>query len=172
MYCHESTEDVCIRTVLSDGCAQAKIQVAVEAAGDSASLNWTLIGPDEREVASGTVGDVSRGFEIEVSDPALWWPWTHGTPHLYALHLSLSVGGDEVDEQREVFGIREIRRVLEDPVTGEARFQFVVNGQPIFLRGANWLAPGQNRFVEITDTAEGEEVVIGALNSSTIRIRA
>ena len=133
-------EDLCVRTELAPDHSCAVIRAGVAAAGAPASLYYLLADPDGREVARGPVDGLD--VEIAVPAPKLWWPWTHGTPHLYQLRLSLVVEGEEVDSRTEAVGIREIRPILADPKAGENRFQFVINGQPIFLRGANW-APAE-----------------------------
>jgi hypothetical protein len=53
----------------------------------------------------------------------------------------VSVLADErlLDQRRIQFGIREVKPVLKDSVSGEKRFRFDVNGQPIFMRGGNWV---------------------------------
>ena len=153
-------EDVCVRPALSNDLARADIQVLVEAAGEPASLQWSLKSPSGQEVASGT-RDTSDPFSIELNNPELWWPRTHGTPVLYELSLDLTVDGKPCDSRAVPFGIRNIRHISEDPQTGENRFAFEVNGRRIFLRGACW-APlegmthcwSEDRAAHLLDLAE------------------
>ena len=44
-----------------------------------------------------------------------------------------------LDRRCTTFGIRQIKPVLKDPVNGEHRFRFDINGRPIFLRGGDWV---------------------------------
>ena len=134
-------EDVCVRPVLSPDFRSAKIQVRVETAGESAALDWALIDPAGREVGRGKKGTTPRGaqFEIAVSEPKLWWPRMYGEQNLYALEVHLRAGECVLDRRRTAFGIRGVKPVLSDPATGEKRFRFDINGQPIFLRGGDWV---------------------------------
>jgi len=81
-----------------------------------------------------------RDYELHLDKPRLWWPRTHGKPELYQLEVSLKQGKKLLDKRSVPFGIRQVRPVLFDPESGEKRFRFDINGQPIFLRGAD-LAP-------------------------------
>ena len=77
-----------------------------------------------------------RGHEIEGEievDLPLWWPHTHGTPHLESCHLELRVGDEWIDVDCGRVGFRDIRL---DTAGGAVRF--VVNGVPVFCRGACW----------------------------------
>jgi hypothetical protein len=111
---------------------------AVETAGISVPLKWRLSGPWGRPVAQGAVPQGTNAFSIAVDHPQLWWPRTHGGQPLYALDVTLTQGDRLLDRRRVTLGIRQVTPVLTDPLGGEKRFQFKVNGQPIFLRGANW----------------------------------
>jgi beta-mannosidase len=72
-------------------------------------------------------GDGDRwSGRLEVADPALWWPHTHGEPALYDARL---VGGGLTVELGRV-GFRSI--ALEEP------FALRVNGARVFCRGACW----------------------------------
>ena len=131
-------DDVRIRTTLLDDYTRATIDIGVKATGEYTSMSWALIGPDGGEVAKGSSDYPAENIEIELPEPALWWPWTHGAQNLYTLQSTLMIDGEAVDTRSDVFGVREILHVLKDPGTGEDRFSFVVNGRLMFLRGANW----------------------------------
>ncbi|WP_309119564.1 sugar-binding domain-containing protein [Paenibacillus sp.] len=84
--------------------------------------------------------------EVELPEPALWWPVGYGDPALYTLTLAGRAADDAaeaIDAIAVDFGVRTIElRPFEDtaPET-EYRWQFVVNGVPIFVKGANWCWP-------------------------------
>jgi hypothetical protein len=135
-------EDVWVRTQLTPDYRHAKFLARIETGGNPATIAWTLQGPDGSTVAKGSSNSASDGAEIsaELDTPKLWWPSTHGRPELYRLNVELLDGTNRLDHRSVLVGIREIRPVLKDPVTGEPRFRFDINGQRIFLRGAD-LAP-------------------------------
>ncbi len=132
-------EDTRINCELSPDYEHATLRVEAETGGVPASLVWSLEDPAGTEVTRGTVSAREGVFTIQLDRPRLWWPRTHGTPDLYGLRIDLLLGEEVVDSRRESIGIREVRAVLLDPDTGEARFRFEVNGMPIFLKGANWI---------------------------------
>lgn len=132
-------EDVCVRTDLSKNLKQANVKVLTQIGGASGcAIDWALTDPDGHAVARGSVDAGSGSFEIPVPDPKLWWPHTHGQPNLYQLTTTLTNRGERMDQRVVTFGIRDVQVGLEDPATGEKRFQFRVNGQLLFLQGACW----------------------------------
>ncbi|CAA6654061.1 unnamed protein product [Spirodela intermedia] len=69
--------------------------------------------------------------------PQLWWPNGMGKQYLYNVEIRVDVKGyGESDSWRHNFGFRRIQSTI-DATTG-GRF-FKVNGQPIFIRGGNWI---------------------------------
>eukprot|EP00897_Mesotaenium_endlicherianum_P010214 jgi/Mesen1/9220/ME000591S08540 len=67
----------------------------------------------------------------------LWWPNNMGEAALYQVQISAEIDGfGESDAWSHRFGFRHISHSV-DPKTGGRLFQ--VNGQPLFVRGANWI---------------------------------
>ncbi|MDQ1328568.1 MAG: beta-mannosidase, partial [Candidatus Poribacteria bacterium] len=131
-------EGIHIQTELSSDFNKAKIYTQVKSAGANSSLKWELTDPTGNKIASGTLDESNNRFEIDVDNPKLWWIWTHGVPNLYELKVDLILDGTIVDSRSVKFGIRDIKAIFTDEETGEKRFKFQINGQPIFLRGACW----------------------------------
>jgi len=76
-----------------------------------------------------------------VDGPRLWWTHELGTPALYELNVTLLDGVTALDEQRQRVGIRTL--TLDQSPDPEERgtrfFRFVLNGVPIFAKGADWI---------------------------------
>lgn len=70
---------------------------------------------------------------VEVRDPQLWWPNGHGGQPLYNLRVQ---AGDE--SLRKRIGLRTIT-VDNTPDAIGRPLTFVVNGRPVFCKGANWI---------------------------------
>lgn len=70
---------------------------------------------------------------LEVSDPQLWWPATHGTPALHRLLITADCGAGPQTVTDTHVGFRHI-----GADTTDGGFALVVNGRKIFARGAVW----------------------------------
>lgn len=82
----------------------------------------------------------AKGY-IEIENPQLWWTRDLGEPALYTLRATLYKDGDQLEQQQREVGIRTLE-LDQSPDTGEPGtrfFRFVLNGVPIFVRGANWI---------------------------------
>ncbi|MDP4085320.1 MAG: glycoside hydrolase family 2 protein [Bacillota bacterium] len=75
---------------------------------------------------------------LEVDNPKLWWTHDIGIPHLYRLKVELFADGVKIEERKEDFGIRTIE-VLRKDEDGDHCFTFVLNGEKVFAKGANWI---------------------------------
>lgn len=78
------------------------------------------------------------GTEIRVEHPQLWWPNGHGAQPLYLLEVEVSAGGVVAGRWMKHIGLRTIALDRRPDAHGET-FRFVVNGRPIFAKGANWI---------------------------------
>jgi beta-mannosidase len=80
-------------------------------------------------------------LRFDIPDPQLWWPVDMGAPNLYRLRLAfMPDGGGRADSQELTFGIRTVEKL---PVAGRKHsnvfdWTFVINGRPIFIKGAGW----------------------------------
>ena len=70
----------------------------------------------------------------ELEHPALWWPHTHGEPALYRASLVSSRGDEKIEIDLGCIGFRSIEFDRGDG--GDLRV--IVNGIPVFCRGACW----------------------------------
>ena len=82
-------------------------------------------------------------LEFTVPDAKPWWPVDHGDPNLYRMKLSFTPDEGTPDHNTFTFGIRtiEMRPTPEGPDPETYNWTFVVNGKPIFVKGANWCTP-------------------------------
>ena len=85
-------------------------------------------------------GEDSQSTVIRIENPLLWWPIGYGRQHLYHLILQLLSGDEVIERTQKKFGIRTVKLDRTPDDYGE-KFQFEINGQSIFARGANWVPP-------------------------------
>jgi beta-mannosidase len=75
---------------------------------------------------------------LDVPDVDLWWTHDLGSQPLYDLTIELSDGEESLDGWQSRVGFRTIVLDTAADEIGSA-FTLVVNGVPIFARGANWI---------------------------------
>ena len=79
-------------------------------------------------------GDGWLRGRVEVPGVERWWPHTHGTPALYS--VAVHAGEQTFDLGRVGF-----RTIAVDRDHDGKGFGLVVNGEPVFCRGACWTTP-------------------------------
>jgi len=93
--------------------------------------------------AGGVLGGYFPGARLTVREAEFWWPRGMGEPALYEARTEvLSADGKTVlDAETVRVGLRIVSLERED-VYGPDRpgkFLFRVNGEPVFVRGTNWV---------------------------------
>lgn len=87
--------------------------------------------------------DTSKSVHLRfnIPNPQLWWPNGMGEQNLYTLETSFVPTSGAGDYKESIFGIRTIEM---QPAAGIGlnenyyNWTFVINGQPMFLKGSNW----------------------------------
>jgi beta-mannosidase len=110
---------------------------------DGLKMRVKLSGPSGATMAK-EVPVVSHhgGIQLTPKDVDLWWPRGFGGQPLYLAELSLlDAGGKVICQSQDRLGIRTIRLNRTDVSTSDhpGRFQFEVNGIPVFVKGTNWV---------------------------------
>jgi beta-mannosidase len=133
--------------------ALVSVQVDVERfAGDQAlELSISLLSPGSSGETKAAAeqpltlqesgSQLSANVYMEIENPQLWWTHDLGEPALYTLQATLSLNGEQLERQQHEVGIRTLE-LDQSPDTGEPGtrfFRFVLNGVPIFARGADWI---------------------------------
>ena len=84
---------------------------------------------------------------IDIINPELWWPNGHGEQYIYEFEIHLKM--DDCKESKKVrTGLRDFKVRIEKDEDGHS-FAFIVNGKPIFSKGANWI-PGDSFTTRMT----------------------
>ncbi len=136
-------DDVHLRQRHTDGAVVVSAEVGIERWQDAdLKVVLRLTPPDGgsgEETWFSLKNQVSVGkTEIEVADPQLWWPNGYGPQPLYGVAVELYQGEKLLDQRSFQIGLRTLELCQEPDAFGTS-FTFVVNGVPIFAKGANWI---------------------------------
>jgi beta-mannosidase len=84
-------------------------------------------------------GETSLNLQLDIAQPRLWWTWDRcdpadrGEPALYRAVVEIEEQGRLIERRAARFGVRSIAlRRSEQETT------FLLNGQPVFLRGTTY----------------------------------
>lgn len=111
---------------------RAHLRVAARLDSDvevSATLITSIDGAVHDEVTMGlAAGQNEIEWNVDITDPALWWPHALGGQHLVDVTVDVVVDGESSDRRQRRTGLRQI--TWDD-------WQCTVNGERLFLKGAN-----------------------------------
>jgi len=129
-------EDVCIQQKHSDVGVQLQIEVGVQGFSAARIACKVSYAQHQQELELQLIpGEQRLRFHLHITSPDLWWPNGVGQQTLMPLHV-------QVDDQQCVhtIGLRDIKIAEPADEHDNGRgFQIEVNGQPLFMRGANWI---------------------------------
>ncbi|MFC7484553.1 hypothetical protein ACFQX7_37280 [Luedemannella flava] len=126
-------------TLDPDGNGRVEVHVDVARVGTDVPLLVTARVGELSVTGKVTEGADSAVVELVVPQPARWFPRGYGEPALHELTVTLATT-DEVplDTFGRRIGFRTVELDTAPDEIGE-RFAIVVNGEPVLVKGANWI---------------------------------
>ena len=116
----------------------SSLAVSLQLSDIGKALNITaasvsILGQQHPLQMSATDSGLDISGDISVLVDELWWPSTHGHPHLHEFEVGLQTESGTMVAHSGRVGFREITVDRSD-----GNVAFSINGQPIFLRGGCW----------------------------------
>ncbi|MFD8619187.1 hypothetical protein [Streptomyces sp. NPDC059513] len=158
---------------LAEDHSTARVQVTVETSepGTRLTAHVTLRSPSGREFRTGMeLKSSTSRTELSVDKPELWWTHDLGRAALHQLVIELWDGDVMLDTVTDGVGLRtlELNRA-PDEKEGGRHFGFVLNGVPLFARGANWLPASS--MIGSVDEATHRDLVLRATEGNLTMLR-
>ncbi|MEE1928980.1 glycoside hydrolase family 2 protein [Streptomyces sp. TRM 70351] len=129
-------------TVDADGTGRVEVHADVERSGSGpdAELDLTVDVAGRRARTVVPAGRTTAVATVLVPAARLWWPAGYGAQPLYGLDVTLGAPGrpEALDRASRRIGFRTVTVDTAPDGTGTP-FTVVVNGRPVFAKGANWI---------------------------------
>jgi len=124
-----------VRVVATPEGTGGQVTATVRVTGTADEVTLEVAG---RTVSAPVSADGETVVRLDLDDVRLWWPIGYGDQPLYDVRLSLLSGGAVLDSATRRVGFRTVAWNTAPDDDGTP-FQLVVNDQPIFVKGVNWI---------------------------------
>lgn len=163
---HCRIADYCLSQIHQNGTVDVLVALELSGVSTDCSIHATLAHAGETVVE--TTEAASQALKLTVDNPEIWWPNGHGQQPIYTLKIELLRNGTCIDSRKQALGLCEIHLDRHADQWGES-FQFLVNGAPVFAKGANWI-PAHSFVNEGVDLMRDALQSAQAANMNMIRV--
>jgi len=138
---------------IGDDVAQMETQVEIEAISEG---EYELVIDGIRLVKRLKEGVNTVKHSFKVTNPKLWTINNKDPQYLYKQIIFLTKGGEKASLSQTEFGIRTIE-LINDPDSIGTSFYFKLNGETVFMQGANYIP--QDVFLSRVSTQDYERLI-------------
>jgi beta-mannosidase len=157
------TADLTVRVEATQLQEEMRPVAEVELVAPSGKIT-SLTVPLASDAAAETLSGAST---VRVEEAELWWTHDLGEQPRYQVKVRLRDGERVLDERHDLVGLRTIALDRSGDPEGGRHFRFVLNGIPIFARGAAWLpadmlvgSVNEARYRELLTTARDGQMTM------------
>jgi len=157
-------------TTATEAQAQSLVDVELTDATSELTVAVRLTDPEGADVCE-VASPAGNPVTIAIDNPRLWWTADLGGQPLYSLTVRLLDGERVLDETVQRVGLRTIAldQSPDPDEPGATFFRFVLNGRPIFARGACWVPT--TSFVADVDVEAYHRLIDQAVSANMNMIR-
>jgi beta-mannosidase len=135
-------------TLDSTGTGRVELRIDLERLDSEAQLTLAAEVLGQRAETVVDAGMTDARLVIEVPDAPVWWPVGYGEQPLADLTVTLVSDDQELDRWQRRVGFRSVELDTSPDGIG-TRFTISINGQPVFVKGVNWI-PDDHFLTRIT----------------------
>jgi beta-mannosidase len=107
-------------------------------------------------------------LEVVIDKPERWWPNGLGAQKLYTLETAVAVDGVTRGRRQTRIGLRTLEVVNRHDAGGKT-FTVMVNGAPVFMKGANWI-PADSFVTRVTEEKYRSLLQAASTNMNMVRV--
>jgi len=125
---------------LTDAKAELSAQVTIDVK-EASEVTVEVVVADEvkaKQITSLEPGEQLLTLPFALENPQRWWPNVLGDPYRYPVTVRVSRNGQVWDEETKQVGLRTLE-IIREPDSVGMSFTVAVNGQPVFMKGANYI---------------------------------
>jgi beta-mannosidase len=165
-------DDLHVRQTHKNGQVTLELSASVSPGfSDVCTLEFEVLSPNgELLTTHAKVFASKASSKIRITNPELWWPSGYGNQPLYRVRADLrnTRTGEIQDTRQKRIGLRTIQLDQSRDTHGYS-FGFVVNRQPVFALGANWIPA--DTFVTRVDAAKLRNLLESAKKANMNMLR-
>jgi len=151
---------------------QAMMKAVVELEANGLKEGELVLYSNGEVLARRKINDADHTASAEIpfviDEPERWWPNGMGEQPLYDIRVELISAGKILHTISERIGLRTIELVTNQDEVGNT-FHFVVNGRPLFMKGANYIP--QDSFLDRVTPERYAHVIQSAADANMNMLR-